>query len=67
MTHDKNIPYLDYIKEIKKNPLAKKVKLCDLEHNLDFSRLCKNVENFSEKDMERIRKYTDAKIELLEK
>lgn len=72
LTHDKNIPYLEYIKAIKKNPFAKKVKLCDLEHNLDFSRLCKDheqlddfIENLPEKDMQRIRKYTEAKIELL--
>ena len=72
LTHDKNIPYPDYIKEIKKNPIAKKVKLCDLEHNLDFSRLCKDheqlddfVENLPEKDIQRIRKYTEAKIELI--
>lgn len=72
LTHDKNIPYSDYIKAIKKNSLARKVKLCDLEHNLDFSRLCKApeqlddfVENLPEKDIQRIRKYTEAKIELL--
>lgn len=72
LTHDKNIPYSEYIKAIKKNSLARKVKLCDLEHNLDFSRLCKDcenledfIENLPEKDKHRIKKYTDAKIELL--
>ena len=72
LTHDKNIPYPDYIIENIKNPIAKKVKLCDLEHNLDFSRLCKDheqlddfVENLPEKDIQRIRKYTEAKIELI--
>lgn len=72
LTHDKNIPYPEYIKAIKKNSLARKVKLCDLEHNLDFSRLCKDtenlddvIENLPEEDMQRIKKYTDAKIELI--
>lgn len=72
LTHDKKIPYEDYIKTIKKNSLARTVKLCDLEHNLDFSRLCKDsekldefIENLPEKDMQRIRKYTESKIELL--
>lgn len=72
LTHDKNIPYANYIKTIKKNSLARKVKLCDLEHNLDFSRLCKDheqlddfIENLPEKDMHRIKKYTEAKIELI--
>lgn len=72
LTHDKNIPYPEYIKKIKNNPLARKVKFCDLEHNLDFSRLCKDndklddfIENLPEKDIQRIQKYTEAKIELL--
>lgn len=30
--------YYDYIRAIKKNPIAKEVKLVDLEHNLDESR-----------------------------
>ena len=38
LTHDKNIDYFDYIREIKKNPIAKKVKLEDLKHNSDESR-----------------------------
>ena len=72
LTHDKNISYPEYIQTIKKNPLARKVKLCDLEHNLDFSRLCKDnenldefIENLPEKDMQRIKKYTESKITLL--
>ena len=38
LTHDENIDYFDYIREIKKNPIAKKVKLEDLKHNSDESR-----------------------------
>lgn len=30
LTHDDSVPYLDYVKEIKKNPIATKVKLADL-------------------------------------
>ena len=38
LTHEKNIPYMDYIREIAKNPIAKKVKLADLKHNSDIRR-----------------------------
>ena len=34
LTHDKKTTYMDYIKEIPKNELAKKVKIKDLKHNL---------------------------------
>lgn len=39
ITHDKNIPYLDYVSKIKDNPIARTVKLADLHHNCDSSRL----------------------------
>ena len=32
-------PYMDYIKRLAKNPIAKKVKMADLLHNSDMSRL----------------------------
>ena len=38
LTHDNNVDYFDYIREIKKNPIATKVKLEDLKHNSDESR-----------------------------
>lgn len=39
MTHDPSIPYMDYIAAIKKHPIACAVKLADLRHNSDLSRL----------------------------
>ena len=40
LTHEEGVPYLGaYIERIKANPLARKVKLADLEHNLDSTRL----------------------------
>lgn len=56
MTHDDNVPYLDYVREIKKNPLAAKVKLADLKHNSDLSR----PNNVDEKALKRIEKYKKA-------
>ena len=61
LTHDDSIPYMDYIRKLKSNPLAKKVKLADLEHNSDTTRL----ENPTEKDIKRWEKYREAKEILL--
>ena len=38
LTHDKGVPYLDYVKAIKNNPVARRVKLADLRHNTDITR-----------------------------
>lgn len=39
MTHAPEVPYMDYVAQIKTNPIAKAVKLADLRHNSDMSRL----------------------------
>ena len=39
LTHDEAVPYMDYVKNISRNPIAKKVKIADLLHNSDVSRL----------------------------
>ena len=56
MTHDKNVPYLDYVAKIKGNPIAKAVKLADLAHNSDPTRL----DVIDEKVKERLQKYRKA-------
>ena len=56
LTHDKNVPYMDYIKEIKKNPIAVKVKLADLKHNSDPAR----VDAADERMLRRWAKYAEA-------
>lgn len=53
LTHDKNIPYEEYIKNIKKCKLARKVKINDLTNNMDLSRL----KEITPKDLERVEKY----------
>ena len=35
MTHSDDVPYLDYIRNLKDNPIARRVKLADLAHNSD--------------------------------
>lgn len=56
MTHRESEDYFDYIRRIKMNPDAVKVKLADLEHNSDLSRL----ETITEYDLKRLKKYKKA-------
>lgn len=62
MTHDESVPYLDYVAKLKINPIARKVKIADLKHNSDLSRL----DHINDKALKRAEKYRAA-IELLEK
>lgn len=39
LTHEADVPYLEYVEKIKHNPIARTVKLADLRHNSDRSRL----------------------------
>ena len=39
MTHGKDEPYLDYVRRVSLNPIAKVVKLADLRHNSDETRM----------------------------
>ncbi len=39
LTHDPEVPYMDYVAKVKTNPLATKVKLADLHHNSDLTRM----------------------------
>lgn len=39
LTHEEGVPYMDYVKNLSKNPIAKVVKIADLTHNSDTSRL----------------------------
>lgn len=56
MTHDENVPYLDYVSKLKDNPVARQVKLADLKHNSDLTRL----DRIDEKALERVEKYRKA-------
>jgi (p)ppGpp synthase/HD superfamily hydrolase len=56
LTHDDDIPYDEYVLNIKSNHIARAVKLADLMHNSDLSRL----ENVTEKDLKRVEKYKRA-------
>ena len=62
LTHDPSVPYMEYVKRLKNNPIARAVKLADLTHNSDLSRL----PAVTERDLERVEKYRRAKALLLE-
>ena len=38
LTHGPEVPYFDYVRAIKANPIAVKIKLADIAHNSDQSR-----------------------------
>ena len=61
MTHDDSVDYMDYVRALAPNAVARKVKLADLRHNADITRL----DAPTEKDLARREKYLKA-IELLE-
>ena len=56
LTHDEATPYLEYVKRLKSNDLARAVKIADLKHNSDLSR----IKNLSPKDFARVEKYQAA-------
>ncbi|MFI3206574.1 MAG: hypothetical protein R3Y33_04960 [Clostridia bacterium] len=62
LTHNDDVVYEDYVYEISKNPLPSKVKLADLKHNSDLSRL----DIVTDKDKIRSEKYKKS-ILFLEK
>jgi (p)ppGpp synthase/HD superfamily hydrolase len=53
--------YVEFIRRIKKNDLARLVKMADIDDNKDLSR----IKNPTEKDIERVKKYNKALNELL--
>lgn len=61
MTHNPEVEYMDYVSAIKNNPIAKTVKIADLKHNSDLSRL----DFVDEKALKRRVKYLKA-LALLE-
>ena len=61
LTHAEDVEYFDYVRAIKSDPIATKVKLADLTHNGDPSRI--SNQGNAEK---RRQKYAAAKKILLE-
>ena len=51
LTHQKGVPYLEYVQRIGEDPLARRVKIADLRHNCDVTRGA-NSEHFQKKRQE---------------
>ena len=60
LTRKKNKNYLNYICRVTKCRLAKKVKVADLLHNLDITR----IKEPTERDFKRLEKYRNAVLYL---
>src|SRR5436309_11793205 len=56
LTKRKGEDYMDFVARAASNPIARKVKIADLEDNMDVRR----ISNFTSRDGERIAKYTRA-------
>ena len=56
VTRSKDEDYFDFIQRCKANPIGRRVKICDLEDNMDITRL----NELTEKDIERLKKYHKA-------
>ena len=56
MTHDSGVPYMAYVAKLAGNPIARKVKMADLEHNMDRTR----IESPTDRDRQRWAKYERA-------
>jgi len=56
-------PYEEFIQRAKKNTLSRKVKIADLEDNMDMKR----ITELKDKDLKRLKKYHRSWLELTKK
>ncbi len=61
LTHEKGTDYFDYVRAIRKNPVAVKVKLADLAHNSDETRFAGCEDIPAEQLAKRREKYAKAR------
>ena len=64
LTHDDEVPYMEYVEAVKSNEIARAVKMADLRHNMDLSRF--GDKQLTDRDVKRLEKYKAA-YSLLEK
>ena len=62
LTRQKGMSYEQFIEEIRPNPLARRVKIADIEHNMDIRRL----PAITDKDFDRLIEYRAAYERLLD-
>lgn len=56
LTHEKGTDYMVYVRGLKDNEIAREVKMADIKHNSDLSR----IPHVTEKDLNRVKKYKAA-------
>lgn len=61
LRHDEFVPYLEYVQKLRSDPIAVKVKIADLRHNTDLTRL----KQATDEDYMRVEKYKQA-LQLLQ-
>lgn len=57
LKHEPGVPYMDYVGALRDDPIARRVKMADLTHNSDLSRLDHEPTN---EDLQRVEKYRAA-------
>jgi len=62
LTHPEGMPYDDYIDRLAGNPVARQVKLADLGHNMEITR----IPDPTPRDFERLQKYHRIRKKLSE-
>lgn len=65
LTHDPAVPYLDYVRALAANPVARAVKRADLMHNMDETRYAGSGLP-AEEDLARRRKKYRSALEILD-
>ena len=58
ITHDKSVDYFDYPEIVSKDPIAVDVKIADMVHNSDISRI--PPEMLGEKNLLRLKRYNSG-------
>jgi hypothetical protein len=58
LTHDPAEPYMDYVERLSAHPVARRVKLADLRHNSDLTRM--DERDIDEWAIARTKKYRKA-------
>lgn len=56
LRHETDMPYMEYIQRLQNNKIACQVKLEDLKHNSDISR----IDQMDDRDRKRLKKYKKA-------
>lgn len=64
LTHEDHVPYIEYIRRIKPDPIARAVKIADLRHNSDLSRFA-GAKNVNENKLRQLREKYEKALELL--